>query len=513
MMDKSRLSISPVIKSLTQLLESLRAGDLQIPEFQRDFVWDRDNIKELFDSIKRNYPIGSLLLWKPAKELTWPTKDVVGSFYLPKGKPNPVYVLDGCQRLSSLLGCLTNPDKFSLQYDQTVRQSLFDLFYNLKTEEFSYLRSSSAPPYMVPVYILMSSSDFRQYSRKTIETIDDIKTIDLYLDRADALSRNLIDYHITTVEITNATIEDAVDIFSRINSKGTDISYDWMVNALSYTKDFSFALELDNLKNELVEFNFGDIKRNALFRCIQSSFGKLYIDNGDIETLAKRDDFREVTFVAIDAIKKAVKFLYEELHVLNYRLLPYDIQLVFMTVFFEQVENPTRKQLDDLKRWFWLTSYTSYFTVFSLSGQRKAFDCFVNYINGTTNEILYADPKSDILLSTVAFPKSIYMGSVRSKCLILFEINYIFEKYGITGQSVRADYVLMKIDKNKSMISENVKVQLKFYADGEGGDIYSYNSRNVDDDFFTGNDLSERKLYLMEKERKFIERIGLKYIE
>lgn len=79
-----------------------------------------------------------------------------------------MYVLDGCQRLSSLLGCLTNPEKSPLACDKTIRQSLFDLYYNLKTEEFSYLRNySSIPPFMVPVCILMSSSDFRQYSRKT----------------------------------------------------------------------------------------------------------------------------------------------------------------------------------------------------------------------------------------------------------------------------------------------------------------------------------------------------------
>lgn len=511
MMDKRPLSISPIIKSLTQLLENLKNGDLQVPEFQRDFVWERDNIKDLFDSIKRNYPIGSLLLWKPAKELAWPAKEIVGSFYLPK-KPNPMYVLDGCQRLSSLLGCLTNPEKSPLACDKTIRQSLFDLYYNLKTEEFSYLRNySSIPPFMVPVCILMSSSDFRQYSRKTIETIDDVKTIDLYLDRADALSRSLIDYHITSIEINNATIEDAVDIFSRINSKGTDISYDWMVNALSYTKEFSFALELDKLKDELDEYNFGDIKRNALFRCVQSSFGKLYIDNGDIENLAKREDFREVTLMAVNAIKKAVRFLYEELHVVNYKLLPYDIQLVFMTVFFERLEKPTCKQLDDLKKWFWHTSYTSYFTVFSLSGQRKAFECFTAYLDGLTNEILYTDTKNT-LLSTVPFPKTIYMGSVRSKCLILFEINHILENNQAVNQcSVKTDYTLVKIDENKSMLSENVKVRLKFYLDEDTTKKCLDRQGFAENESFMGKTLLERRSCLMKEEKAFVEGFGLEY--
>ena len=44
--------------------------------------------------------------------------------------------------------------------------------------------------------------------------------LETYLDRADALSRSLIDYKIAVIEVTNAELDDAVDIFSRINSKG-----------------------------------------------------------------------------------------------------------------------------------------------------------------------------------------------------------------------------------------------------------------------------------------------------
>lgn len=283
-----------------------------------------------------------------------------------------------------------------------------------------------------------------------------------------------------------------------------------MVNALSYTKEFSFALELDKLKDELDEYNFGDIKRNALFRCVQSSFGKLYIDNGDIENLAKREDFREVTLMAVNAIKKAVRFLYEELHVVNYKLLPYDIQLVFMTVFFERVEKPTCKQLDDLKKWFWRTSYTSYFTVFSLSGQRKAFECFTAYLDGVTDEILYTDTKNT-LLSAIPFPKSIYMGSVRSKCLILFEINHILENNQIVNRGVKTDYTLVKIDENKSMISENVKVRLKFYFDEDTTQKCLDRQGFGENECFVEETLPERRKCLMKEERIFVESFGLEY--
>lgn len=62
---KEKLYIETNIRSLYSYLEDLRIGTLQIPAFQRGFVWERDNIKDLFDSIKNGYPIGSILLWKP----------------------------------------------------------------------------------------------------------------------------------------------------------------------------------------------------------------------------------------------------------------------------------------------------------------------------------------------------------------------------------------------------------------------------------------------------------------
>ena len=51
----NNISIETQIRSLVRLLADLQEGTLQVPPFQRDFVWTRDDIKELFESIKNNY--------------------------------------------------------------------------------------------------------------------------------------------------------------------------------------------------------------------------------------------------------------------------------------------------------------------------------------------------------------------------------------------------------------------------------------------------------------------------
>jgi hypothetical protein len=51
-----------------ELLDKIRTGALRIPRFQRPFRWGEANELELFDSVHRGFPIGTLLLWKHPAE-------------------------------------------------------------------------------------------------------------------------------------------------------------------------------------------------------------------------------------------------------------------------------------------------------------------------------------------------------------------------------------------------------------------------------------------------------------
>lgn len=422
-------SINIETRSMTKILDDLRQGFIQIPPFQRDFVWERNRIRELFDSIKNDYPIGSILLWKPREWKEWDTKRL-GGYILPKTQGQQIYVLDGYQRLSSLFGCLTNPEKSGLDFDNKQLNESFSLYYDLEDESFVYMGGREPKPCQVPVYILLSTMEFRRYYRKYIENFVDDNILETYLDRADALSRSLIDYKIAVIEVTNAELDDAVDIFSRINSKGTEISPDWMVNALAYRTDFSFALEIDNLKMRLKRYHFEDISRTALFRCYQSAFDdKMYIDQSNIEKLAKRSDFVDVVKETTPHIERAVRFLYNELNVIDNKLLPYNTQLIFLMTFFKKISNPTKEQITALKEWFWITSYSNYFTIYSLSSQRKAFAQFVEYLDGKKDNIVFIDEGRQ-KFSTLTMPEKISLQSVRCRSLLLYELYYYRETTG-----------------------------------------------------------------------------------
>ncbi len=52
------------VTSISYLLNEIKDGQIVLPDLQRDFVWDNNQIRMLFDSIMRGYPFGSILLWE-----------------------------------------------------------------------------------------------------------------------------------------------------------------------------------------------------------------------------------------------------------------------------------------------------------------------------------------------------------------------------------------------------------------------------------------------------------------
>ncbi len=48
---------------ISTILDHIDSGYMALPEFQRGYVWNRDQVKGLFDSLYRRHPVGGLLVW------------------------------------------------------------------------------------------------------------------------------------------------------------------------------------------------------------------------------------------------------------------------------------------------------------------------------------------------------------------------------------------------------------------------------------------------------------------
>lgn len=48
---------------ISTVLDHIDSGHMALPEFQRGYVWNRDQVRGLFDSLYRRHPVGGLLVW------------------------------------------------------------------------------------------------------------------------------------------------------------------------------------------------------------------------------------------------------------------------------------------------------------------------------------------------------------------------------------------------------------------------------------------------------------------
>jgi hypothetical protein len=271
--------------------------------------------------------------------------------------------------------------------------------------------------------VLISTSDFRKFSREKLEKIEDKSKIDVYLDRADELSKIISEYEIASVDILNARVEEAVEIFWRVNAKGQPISKDWIVNALSNRSDFRLSNEIDNLLEKVKIYNFRDDKREVLVNCIFSSFGKIYYDVDSIKLVKNSvENFIHGTRKSLINIEKAIQFLFNECYVIDSRTLPSQFQLIFITEFFNVIETPSQVQREELKKWFWFTTYSNYFTIYNApSKQRTIFEQFKNYFLGSGRELIYKERDDSTFYSPKYKPSN--FGSVRFCANVLFQLS------------------------------------------------------------------------------------------
>lgn len=530
----SQLQVIPRVNRLIHFMKQIEEGKIKIPTFQRDYVWKNSQKTDLFQSLGWEYPIGSILLWKP--EATFKHKTEIGP-YTVEDNPNQdcFYVLDGFQRLSTIFGCLTNPKKTKLIIDEIKQKKDFSIYYDLDKEEFNVPRTTPSEITNIPIYVLIDTFEFLDYSDKLRTEIRDNNKSNEFLEKARKLSSTLIDYSLPSIEIIGGEIGDAVEIFSRINSKGTVISSDWMVSALTTNENLGFNLgeSIDKLLSELKQFNFDGIKRELILQCIQNSFGKVYFDF-KIEELVKRSDFIEKAKNTLTNIKKAVQFLFEEFSVIDKRLLPYNNQLIFITYFFCEIKKPTENQKRQLKKWFWSTTYSNYFTIYSLSKIRIAFEQFKNFILDENVDPLYND-KPNIPFTVAEYPKSVYFGSVRSTALALFLLNYSHKFQKIDSRDVsnlKIMYLFEPITNTSSFIpiiqyTQESFLTMPFVFNKPTSMEYLFECDNFSDFsdlYFLDNEMKElyhqnridellnmRMYSIKEAERKFVKDLGLVY--
>lgn len=379
----------PSVDRIDDLARRILTGDILLPKFQRDFVWEKHQILKLLDSVYKNYPIGSVLLWQSRLELRSENKIADLEINLPKPDYPVNYLLDGQQRLSTICG--------SMYWHGNNADSNWNIIFDLRKQEFSNVNTlDDLPLHQIRFNKLGDASSFYKH----VASLDTLgaKDVTQLKEVADKLFNRFKDYKIASVTLGDMSIDDVAPIFERINSTGTRLTIVDLMRAATWSQDFDLVETIENILSELSIKDFGGIEKKTILRNMSAaSGGGFSIEN--INNLRNKsiDELKNAAIETLDASKKAVDFLKTQIRIPNDNIIPYLNQFVVLTELFRQIPRPRAPQYSEINKWFWRSSVSGYFAGWNTGMMNSDLISLNNFINGTDSElnIYESKPSSD----------------------------------------------------------------------------------------------------------------------
>jgi len=234
---------------LSELLQKVSDGRIQLPDFQREWVWNNDHISSLLASVSLSYPVGAIMMLETDDHLQFLPIALEGA-HPPEGTKPDQLVLDGQQRLTSLF--------LSIQSGQSVKtrdakgKAIQRWYYidirkaldpNGDREEAIFgvpedriLRSFRNEP---PLDLSTREKEFEQHIFPIAEVFDDFEWRSAYqehhgfdadvLKRFNEFEREIVErfkqYQLPAIVLTKETSKEAVcQVFEKVNTGGVTLT-------------------------------------------------------------------------------------------------------------------------------------------------------------------------------------------------------------------------------------------------------------------------------------------------
>ena len=329
----------------SNMVSDIETGKIKIPQFQRKFVWSLEQTAALIDSILKGYPIGTFIIWETDERLR--SVRNLGGADLPDTPAGSrvQYVLDGQQRMTSIYVALKGA-KIRDENGTTIDYS--GIFIDLKAAEDEQ--------------IVVTSPEGEDEGRY-IRVIDLLNAKLLWLvehypaeilGKIDAYKNAIITYRFPKIDITDAPIDVATEIFTRINVTGRPLSLFEIMVAKTYDmeKGFDLSEKFTQLMAELEDVEYGTISASTVLQTIAVILAK----DCTKKRILKLDkaQFIQVWNDAESAIKTTIDYFRTTYRIPASQLLPYDSLIVpFSFYFYHHHDRPLDEQKVYLQDYFW----------------------------------------------------------------------------------------------------------------------------------------------------------------
>ena len=202
---------------ISAILSNIELGQFALPEFQRGYVWGREDVRKLFSSLYNRYPVGGFLVWT-----TQPDPNTVRGDLTQPGAAVKL-LLDGQQRATSLYGVMRGQPPEFFQGDT---RAFTDLYFHVSDETFEFygpIKMRDDPLWVSVTGVFQA--ELAEIGKPLLEHTTDLGVFSKYHQNLMWL-RGIgdISLHIEEISGDNLAIDEVVEIFNLVNSGGTKLS-------------------------------------------------------------------------------------------------------------------------------------------------------------------------------------------------------------------------------------------------------------------------------------------------
>ena len=221
-------------KKYSDLISEIQNGQIKIPKFQRNFIWDLNKTAKLLDSILKGYPIGTFILWETNKRLS-EIKNI-GNLKLPlvSDSSKALYVLDGHQRLASLYAAYLGA-KIQRKEERGVidyKRIYIDLSKDIKNNDGQVVASEKPKGVFIKLSEVLSfDKNFSKIKEKYSD--DNFKKIYQY-------SQRFLSYDFFVIVLYTESMDSAIEIYTRANTTGQALTLFEIMSAKNYDDELDF---------------------------------------------------------------------------------------------------------------------------------------------------------------------------------------------------------------------------------------------------------------------------------
>ncbi len=385
------MDIEPRKPYLTELIDQVRQGKLALPQFQRNFVWSRDDIADLFVSLLSGHYIGSFLLLKADPEnQPFAVRALQGVPLSPDEVHCDALILDGQQRLTAVHYGLYAPEiavkntkypyLFFLDLDALANGELEEAVFSERADQCDVLqdRRTQFTERVLPLTCLREWDDWaNEYEDWLIEKDPSMNQFRAQRNEMRPVWKQALDtfrlFQIPVIDLPRVGEDDpeglaqVCTIFEKINTSGVRLSVFDLLTARLYVHGIDLhrlwedALaahsELSRFESEdTTDYSVLVLRAVGLLRGLEVK-GKTLIN---LSPEGFEDDWRSAAEATEWALTRLSATNEEGLGVFDIKWLPYSTMIPVLAAVLRRI-NDSRLSADAydlLTRWYWSSVFT-----------------------------------------------------------------------------------------------------------------------------------------------------------